>query len=117
MPPLTAIAEALSRHEVDRRSAERHSANLDATTRLLETEVTLAWGATVRDITTNGIGLTLCFPFPAGSYLAVELESKQKKMPSLLARVVHAQDLPDGTWHIGCEFVKPLSPSELDIIL
>jgi len=118
MPARTAIVEASSPQEFERRYAERLSTKLEATTRPLEVELTLGWGATVRDISQNGIGLTLCFPFPAGSYLAVDLHTPHAKAPvsSLLARVVHARDLPDGTWQVGCKFVKPLSASELESI-
>lgn len=119
MPPLTALVESSSLTDFERRIAERHPSKREALTRPLEAEVSLAWGATVRDISTTGIGLTLCYPFPTGTYLAVDLDmpEAQTPAPSFLARVVHAQDLPDGTWHVGCEFVKPLSDSELDLVV
>ena len=119
MPPQTAVVEPSTLLEFERRCALRLSTKRDATTRPLDVEATLGWGATVRNISSAGIGLTLCFPFPAGSYLAVELDFPQAKALAspLLARVVHAQDLPDGTWHLGCEFVKPLSPAELELLL
>ena len=119
MTPLTAVVESSSLQEFERRCAERYPSKLEATTRPLDAEVTLAWGATVRDISSSGIGMNLCYPFPAGTYLAVDLDLPQSetRVPSLLARVVHAHDLPDGTWHVGCEFVKPLSQSELEIMV
>lgn len=119
MPPLTALVEASSIQDFERRRSERHPSKREALTRPLDGEVTLAWGATVRDISTKGIGLTLCYPFPAGTYLAVELDLPESDSPAraMLARVVQAQDLPDGTWHVGCEFVKPLSDGELDLAI
>jgi hypothetical protein len=119
MPPLTALVEPSSLHDFERRLAERHPSKREALTRPLEAEVTLAWGASVRDISTSGIGLTLCYPFPAGTYLTVDLDLPESAAPapSWLARVVHAQDQPDGTWHVGCEFVKPLSEGELDFVV
>ena len=117
MPPRTALVEPL--HDFERRCANRVPAESEALTRPLDGEVTLAWGTTIRDISTTGIGMTLCYPFPAGTYLVVELEVPESRhlLPSLLARVVHDQDLPDGTWHVGCEFVKPLSASDLEIVV
>ena len=119
MTPLTAVVEASSPQEFERRRAERHPSNLGATTRPFDTEVTLGWGAAVRDISTSGIGLRLCNPFPAGTYLTVDLDLPpgQPTAPPLLARVVHSHDLADGTWHVGCEFVQPLSHSELEILV
>ena len=119
MTPLTAVVEASSLQDFERRRAERHPSTLEATTHPLDKEITLGWGATVRDLSTSGIGLTLCYPFPEGTYLVVDLDlpEGQPPSPSLLARVVYAQDLSDGTWHVGCEFVKPLSHSELDIMV
>jgi len=117
MPQLTALVKSSSPVDYERRSAERRPGKREALTRPLEAEATLAWGATVRDISTTGIGLTLCYPFPTGTYLAVELELPEapERASSFLTRVVHAEDLPDGTWRVGCEFVKPLSDSELEI--
>jgi hypothetical protein len=83
----------------------------------LEAGDAIYWGATVRDISISGIGLTLCFPFRAGTYLAIDLQEHGGATRSLLTRVVHALDQPDGTWHIGCEFVKSLSDSELELLV
>ncbi len=134
MPPLTAAVLPSSVSDFERRAqerrdqeprdperrvAQRQPSQCEALTHSLDAEVELAWGATVRDISTSGIGLTLCYPFPAGSYLAVDLDLPESRgpAPSLLARVVHAQDMPDGMWQVGCEFVKPLTEGELELVL
>ena len=98
--------------EFERRQGERHSCQLDATTHPLDAQDTLAWGASVRDISRTGVGLTLCFPFRKGTYLAVELKGM-----TVLSRVVHVRDKNDGTYHVGCEFLKPLTDAELDRLL
>lgn len=118
MPPLTAAVQSSSLSDFERRIADRHPSKCEALTRPLEAEVELAWGATVRDISASGIGLTLCYPFPAGTYLAVDLDLPETRgpAPSLLARVVHSQDTPDGMWQVGCEFVKPLTADELELM-
>ena len=101
-----------SRLEFEKRVAERHDCNLDATTHPLDSVDTLAWGATIRDVSRTGVGLTVCYPFRAGTYLAVDL-----KGTTVLSRVVHVRDRADGTWQVGCEFIKPLSESEVDRLL
>lgn len=105
--------------EFERRHGERHSCQLDATTHPLDAQDTLAWGASVRDISRTGVGLTLCFPFRAGTYLALDLHGPCPHTPStsVLSRVVHVQDQNDGSWHVGCEFVEALGNQQLESLL
>jgi hypothetical protein len=100
-----------SRLEFDKRQSERHECGLDTTTQPLDSADMVAWGANIRDISRTGVGLTLCYPFRAGTYLAVNLKGTQ-----VLSRVVHVRDRADGTWHVGCEFVKPLTDDEVDLL-
>ena len=46
------------------------------------------------------------------AFLAIEM-AQQCQAGSQLVRVVHVADQSDGTWLLGCEFVKPLSDAEL----
>jgi PilZ domain-containing protein len=117
MPQLTALVQPSSRPDFERRAAVRQAGKAEALTRPLEASDTLAWGATVRDISASGIGLTLCYPFRAGTYLAIDLPEANGGTRTVLTRVVHAEDLPDGTWHVGCEFVKPLSDSTFELMV
>jgi hypothetical protein len=105
--------------EFERRQGERHKCRLDATTHSLDSQDTLAWGASVRDISRTGVGLTLCFPFRAGTYLALDLHGTHSDKPAttVLSRVVHVRDQNDGSWHVGCEFVKALGNRELESLL
>src|SRR6185295_6107873 len=93
------------------RQAERFSCRLDATVNTSDSLTTLAWGALVRDISHNGVGLTLCFPFPTGTCLALDLKaSSSHKTPiSVLTRVIHSRDKNNGSWNVGCEFIKSLT--------
>jgi hypothetical protein len=104
--------------EFERRQGERQKCRLDATTHRPDSQDTLAWGATVNDISPTGIGLTLCFPFRAGTYLALDLQGPNLNKPAttVLSRVVHVRDQNDGSWHIGCEFVKALGTREFDAL-
>jgi hypothetical protein len=105
--------------EFSRRQNERQCCQLDAMTHPLDAQDTLSWGASVRDISRSGIGLTLNFPFRAGTYLAIDLQGPKSNKPAktVLTRVVHIRDQNDGSWHVGCEFVKVLSKQELEALL
>ena len=103
--------------EMERRASVRHAVNMEALSRPLDGQDTIWWGATVRDISGSGVGLTLCYPFRAGTYLAIDLQASGGSAKTLLTRVVHAVDQSDGTWHIGCEFVKPLTDSDVDLLI
>jgi hypothetical protein len=89
----------------------------EAASRPLGTESTLSWGAQVRDLSSGGIGLVICYPFKPGTYVAIDLQRGTALARSLLARVVHANEQADGTWTIGCEFVKPLRQSDVDLLM
>lgn len=117
MSQLAALVQRSSRHHFERRAAQRHASNVEALTRPLEATDTISWGATLRDVSTTGIGLSLCYPFRAGTYLAVDLPESGGGIRSVLVRVVHAADQPDGTWHVGCEFVQPLTESKLELVV
>src|SRR5437867_712496 len=103
--------------DADRRGAERHPAQLEALTRPIDATDTLWWGATVLDISSTGIGIRLCFPFRAGTYLAIDLKAPDGPSRTILSRVVHVRDQSDGTWHLGCEFVKKLPEGELAMLV
>ena len=108
----TLVRQFTSRLDFDQRHAERHDCQLDSRTSPLDNPETFAWGASIRDVSRTGVGLTLCFPFRKGTYLAVELKGM-----TVLSRVVHVRDKNDGTYHVGCEFLKPLTDAELDRLL
>ena len=81
--------------------------------RVLPTLVFLADGLPV----TLGIILVCIRLRRTQHYLAVDLLGPLGGNRSLLTKVVHARDLADGTWHVGCEFVKPLTDSQIEIII
>jgi len=116
----SALVQPISSHalvEIERRSAVRHAVKLEALSRPLEGQDAIWWGAQVRDLSTTGVGLTLCFPFKPGTYLAIDLQGPLGGNRTLLSRVIHVRDQSDGTWHLGCEFVKPLPDNDLELIL
>ncbi len=107
-----------SQTEMERRSGPRYRhPNVEATARPLDAQDCFAWGAQVRDLSSSGIGLSLCYPFRVGTYLAIDLQSPEGRTKTLLTRVVQVRDQRDGAWHVGCELVKPLSDSEIELMV
>ena len=104
-------------HSAERREAARHACSLEATSHPLDAAETLSWGATVHDISPTGVGITLCYPFKPGTYLDVELQGPKCMLRSLMVRVVNVHDQRDGMWRLGCEFVKPLTESDMDLLV
>jgi PilZ domain len=102
---------------VERRASIRHGVAMEALSRPLDGQDAIWWGATVRDLSSSGIGLSLCYPFRPGTYLAIDLQSSAGQYRTLLTRVVQARDQADGTWHIGCEFVKQLTDSDVELMI
>lgn len=102
--------------EDDRRSAERHLCSMEATSQSLESVQPLSWGAVVNDISSGGLSVTICYPFRAGTFLSIDLQTPQGMVRSMMVRVVHVQDRNDGKWRLGCEFLKPLSDSEFELM-
>lgn len=102
----------------EKRHAGRKRCLVEATSYPLEDGDANAWGGTVKDVSGGGLKLALCFPFGPGTYLTVDLQRRDgASSRSLVCRVVHVHDHADGTWTLGCEFLKPLSENELELLL
>jgi len=73
-----------------------------------------SWSATVRDLSTGGIGLVVSRRFELGTLLIVDLEdAEHTTRSSLLVRVVHIAQDERAAWVLGCAFTHKLSESEL----
>jgi hypothetical protein len=104
--------------DIDQRQTVRQACIIESTSRPLEIGDGMSWGGMVKDISAGGLKLGLCFPFSPGTYLAVDLQSSRPHgHRSLVCRVVHVNDHADGTWTLGCEFVKPLDPAEVELLV
>jgi hypothetical protein len=104
--------------DIDKRHATRQTCLIEATSRPMEIGDGMAWGGMVKDVSVGGIKLGLCFPFRPGTYLAVDLQPAAGPLSrTLVCRVVHVHDHADGTWTLGCEFLKPLSDSEVELLI
>jgi serine/threonine protein kinase len=102
----------------ERRAAVRYATELASTcqpvTRLKEE----TWKATIQDISERGVGLHLPRRFEPGTFLVLDLHSKDGRTTrNLLLRVVRARRLSPGKWLAGCELLYSLSAAELKELL
>jgi hypothetical protein len=84
--------------------------------RPLEADTGIGWGAAVRELGPHELALVLCYPFKPGSVLVVQLE-KSRLRRTVLAEVVTATDLGDGSWLLRCALPRALDPDELQALL
>ena len=114
-------AEPSGLEEEERRAVVRYPSTLQAvcTHALVPNEQRAAWPATVRDLSTKGVGLILPRAFAPGTLLMVMLRSSidQASFHTLSAMVIHATPQEDGQWLIGCEFIGQLPQAALSELL
>jgi hypothetical protein len=104
--------------EYERRQSERFDCELDATTHSVNDQNSLVWGASVRNISRTGIGLTVCFPFSPGTALALDLHGpNREKHATFFSRVINVRDQNDGSWHVGCQLLEAFSEGEVESLL
>jgi len=73
-----------------------------------------AWSATVRDVSTGGVGIVVNRRFEAGTLLSVELQDAEQTVNrTLLVRVVRVTKGDNDSWLLGCAFTSKLSESDL----
>jgi hypothetical protein len=76
------------------------------------------WAACVRDVSLGGLCLHLRRRFETGTSLVIEVSGPDEATPStVLARVIHVQSQPDGSWALGCAFASQLGDDELNVLL
>jgi len=110
----------LSREAVakERRTSKRYRCSSIALARLHLVGAGTNVEAWACNLSEEGVGLNLPYPLEVGATLAIRMRGCQP-VPAVVmpARVVHATKQADGTWRIGCEFVRPLEPDTLDALL
>ena len=75
------------------------------------------WPATIRDISTTAVHLTLNRRFERGSGMAIELPGADGAFSTVLARVAEVRTLTSGTWLLVCTFVSELADDEVRHVL
>jgi hypothetical protein len=81
-------------------------------------ESNISWAAEIHDVSVAGLGLVLKRRFERGVGLAIDVpETPTAPADTLLTKVVHVSDLPDGRWLLGCAFVSQLSEDEVQRLI
>jgi hypothetical protein len=102
----------------ERRAAVRFPANLDGSCECLVGPRGECWMATIQDISSTGMSLGVERRFEPGTLVLVDMPpTTQCLVRSLLARVKHVRQADDGSWILGCAFLKPLSNAEVQDLL
>ena len=103
----------------ERRAAVRYSCSEESfgpenTCRPITAMKKESWSATVRDLSTGGVGILVNRRFEPGTLLSVELQDPEKTSErTLLVRVVRLTQQDKDHWLLGCAFTSKLSEAEL----
>lgn len=105
--------EPSANHE--RRRAVRFECNRRNSWRLFATTVCSSGEGTVNDISINGVSLSVNSALRPGMFLDLSLTSADGESFSqpMLVRVRRVTPQADGSWLVGCNFVKKLTKEEL----
>ena len=110
-------AESSANHE--RRRAARFECKRRNSWRLFATTICSSGEGTVNDISINGVSLSVDSALRPGMFLDLSLASDDGETFSqpMLVRVRRVTPQADGSWLVGCNFVKKLSKEELRLWL
>ena len=82
----------------DRRKSARYACDSQLYLMPMGTNRQNSWSASLRDLSTKGVGLTLRRRFELGAMLSIDwCPSDLPKLPSLVVRVVRVFHMPDNT--------------------
>ena len=87
----------------ERRAEVRYPCREDSACVLVVSQRHAARWARPRDVSTDGLSLSVAGPLEAGSLALVELSCGGSPL-TLLVEVVRAVPQPDGTWTVGCRY-------------
>ncbi|MBY0525193.1 MAG: PilZ domain-containing protein [Gemmataceae bacterium] len=114
VPRASALKSAAGK--ADRRTAHRAPSRIKLQARLSRATEEGVWMAAIRNISLEGIGLTVNRPVRAGMNLTVELPAPPPLISKpFLIQVTHARSQPNSQWWtVGGTFVRKLTKEELD---
>jgi c-di-GMP-binding flagellar brake protein YcgR len=73
--------------------------------------------AAVVDLSLGGIGLVLETYVEPGTLVGIEMSNGgAETIADLVANVTYATSLDDGRWRCGCEWLRPLTEEELQVL-
>lgn len=102
----------------EKRAAERFAVNPPSTCNFASPVLEDFGPVKIRNVSTDGIGLTISQEVAPGMLMAINLVNPAKKFSkTMLARVVHVTPQPGGTFLMGGNFLTPLSYEELCLLV
>ena len=102
----------------EKRAAERFPVNPQSTCDFASPVLEDFGPAKIRNVSTDGIGLTISQQVASGMLMAINLKNPAKKFSkTMLVRVIHVTPQPGGTFIMGGSFVTPLSYEELCLLV
>ena len=102
----------------DRRRWVRFSCDLEVTYRIIKATEGESQRARVIDISASGVGLRSPKQVEAGALLTLELQGTTSMPPfNILACVVRTRQHEDGSWTLGCNFIRELQEGELQALI
>lgn len=111
MPALAKVSRS------DRRNAGRFASRQKAPAHLTRATTEGSWMASVRNISSKGIGLVANRPVLKGMMLTVELPGDKGSSQPKLLKVMHTHAGPGSKWwFVGGQFVRELTKEELDAL-
>ena len=116
--PRTSQASGTGVPAAERRLWERYSSELETTLETVSPPGEARLRARIRDISAGGIQVAVNHCYETGTLLNVHLpRSTANACLSMLASVVHVSSPADGTWALGCSFIRELNDAELQSLL
>lgn len=104
--------------KVSKRAWARYSAQRPLPRRLCCADTSENLDAWILDLCAGGVGLVLGEAMAAGTLLLLELETCPLAPPvETLATVLYCQPTGDGEFRVGCRFIAPLTPDQVEILL
>jgi hypothetical protein len=105
-------------HGPERRGAKRFQCRASRLVVLRSPETGTKAEGWALNLSETGIGLYLPYPIQSGTVVVLHLRGRGAAASvTVPARVVHAGERADGTWHVGCAFARRLDPRVVQDLL
>jgi len=102
----------------ERRAQVRYPHHSEASCQLLGTAGEASWPAALRNLSRGGAMFVMDREMHLGAVLEVMLEGHGGRFSHpLLMRVRNARPGDGSTWLIGCSFVRPLTPHDMEVLM
>lgn len=111
-PPLASPSDP------DKRAQTRHPISLDTSAKLITSPRVKAMSAQILDLSEGGLCLKIERRFEPNVLLEVSLPDPKGGMDSsYILKTCWTKKLGEGAWAVGCSFVQPLQPRDIDLLL